>query len=116
MTLVNNFTITDLRASAFGYARRGWPVFPIHHPIDGECSCGKPNCTSQAKHPLTPGAQKCDPRPRNHRYLVEQGPSANIGIVTGRASGIAVVDVDAKSGGLETWAELQTSTVVTQVR
>jgi len=39
--------------AALSYARRGWHVFPIHWPINGKCSCGKVDCESQAKHPLT---------------------------------------------------------------
>ena len=34
-------------------------------------------------------------------------PDANIGIRTGQISGVVVLDIDAKSEGLESWAELQ---------
>jgi Bifunctional DNA primase/polymerase, N-terminal len=35
------------------YAHRGWPVFPIHTPTTGGCSCRKPGCTNIGKHPRT---------------------------------------------------------------
>lgn len=34
-------------------------------------------------------------------------PDANIGIRTGQVSGIVVLDIDAKNGGLESWRDLQ---------
>jgi|RhiMetdeSRZDD1v2_1073273.scaffolds.fasta_scaffold35662_3 hypothetical protein len=35
------------------YAQRGWSVFPVHIPIKGACSCGKPGCQNIGKHPWT---------------------------------------------------------------
>jgi hypothetical protein len=29
---------------ALRYARRGWPVLRIHHPVPGGCACGNPEC------------------------------------------------------------------------
>jgi hypothetical protein len=40
-----------LLTSALDYARRGWPVFPLHHPVNGHCSCGKSDCSNIGKHP-----------------------------------------------------------------
>ncbi len=108
MTLIDKGITVDLKTSAIGYANRGWPVFPVHYPNDGECSCGKPNCKSPAKHPMTPqGLKDATTNVATIDVWWSRWPNANIGIVTGRVSGIVVVDVDAKSGGLETWAELQ---------
>jgi hypothetical protein len=44
--------VTDLD-TVLGYARRGWPMVPIHGVVDGRCTCGDAGCGSPAKHPLT---------------------------------------------------------------
>jgi hypothetical protein len=40
-------------AYALVYAKRGWPVFPLHTPKpNGKCSCRRSDCESSAgKHP-----------------------------------------------------------------
>jgi Bifunctional DNA primase/polymerase, N-terminal/Protein of unknown function (DUF3987) len=86
---------TTLLDAALGYARRGWHVFPIHWPTDGECSCGKPDCENQGKHPLTANGFKdatTDPKVIGEWW--SKWPSANIGLATGAVSGIVVVDID----------------------
>ena len=93
---------------ASSYAARGLHVFPLHWPRDGVCSCGRPDCSSPAKHPLTPnGLRDATINTDRIRDWWTRWPDANIGIVTGQVSGIVVVDVDPDKGGLESWAELQ---------
>ena len=93
---------------ALRYAARGRHVFPVHWPRDGVCSCGRPDCGSPAKHPLTTnGLRDATTNSEQIREWWQRWPDANIGIVTGQASGIVVVDVDAGKGGLQSWAELQ---------
>jgi hypothetical protein len=84
-----------LLQAALNYAKRGWHVFPIHWPINGKCSCGKVDCESQAKHPLTANGFKdatTDPKIISEWWT--KWPAANIGIATGAVSGIVVVDID----------------------
>ena len=94
---------------ALRYAARGRHVFPVHWPRDGVCSCGKPDCGKKsAKHPLTPnGLTDATTNPEQIRNWWAQWPYANIGIVTGKVSGIVVVDVDPEKGGMESWVDLQ---------
>jgi hypothetical protein len=93
------------REWALTYAARGWRVFPVYEAIpDGDggwlCSCNKgTECDRPAKHPRTVlGLNEAS----NDRDQVErwwtQWPNASIGIATGRASGITVVDADASNG------------------
>jgi Bifunctional DNA primase/polymerase, N-terminal len=90
--------------AALGYARRGIPVFPCHHPMPGpgqphglSCSCGDRHCSRPAKHPFTRHGfndATTDPkviRARWHRWL-----DANIGIPTGVA--FDVLDLDGPVG------------------
>ena len=86
-----------LLESALQYsAEHGWPVFPCYWIADQRCSCGQTSC-SAGKHPLTPnGFKDATAEEQNIRGWWTQYPLANIGIPTGKASGLAVVDVDYK--------------------
>jgi len=80
-----------LPKAALAYARRGVPVFP---------------CERGAKRPLTPNGHwdATTDRRAIERWWRRQ-PSANIGLPTGKKSGIVVLDVD--DGGLESLAMLE---------
>lgn len=102
---------TELCAAAVKYAQRGWRVVPVRWMTqDGFCSCDRgEECASPGKHPVHLAWQDvgtCDPlevaswwRPEPEGIAVEWWPHANIGIVTGRETGIFVLDVDTYAGG-----------------
>lgn len=93
---------------ALEYANRGWHVFPLRSPVNGGCSCTKGDCQSPAKHPRTPNG--LNDATIDQRAITEywtRWSDANIGIRTGRISGIVVLDIDANHGGLESWRDLQ---------
>ncbi|MGO9109107.1 MAG: bifunctional DNA primase/polymerase [Thermoguttaceae bacterium] len=96
-------------SAALQYAAKGWRVIPLHSMVDGSCTCEKPDCTSPAKHPLTSsGVHDAVTDPRTiERWWEETKGLANVGIATGQDSGLVVVDVDAKSGGLGTLVQLE---------
>ena len=80
---------------ALSYANQGYAVFPL-----------QPN----GKQPLTPHGFKDATRdPEVIRQWWEQWPDANVGIATGRVSGIIVLNVDRKHGvdGVVSAAELE---------
>jgi putative DNA primase/helicase len=88
------------------FARVGFPVFPVHWPVDGGCSCGYRQCDKVAKHPATKNGWQnatTDLDPIQNYWT--RKPRANIGIATGLA-GLAVIDVDPAKGGRESFAEL----------
>jgi putative DNA primase/helicase len=108
----------ELLEAALGYARRGLRVIPVQwlYP-DGSCACPRgAECPSAAKHPVHddwPEVATTDPelisrwwRPEASRGVIvrEWFPFANIGIVTGRQSGIFVLDVDQYAGGMQSLA------------
>lgn len=103
------------RVWARRYARMGWPVLPLHWSVDGRCSCGKADCSSPGKHPigdLVPHGVKdatTDEDLINEWW--ERHPSANIGVATGAASGIVVLDVDERAG--DEWLEEHCGTLCT---
>jgi hypothetical protein len=82
------------------YARLGLAVFPVHTIRNGWCSCGKPDCKRSAgKHPMTRhGYKDATTDPATLRNWWTLWPDANIGIATGRVSGIVVLDVDGEDG------------------
>lgn len=104
----------ELLAAAVAYAQRGWGVIPVRWvEPDGSCACARgAECASPAKHPVHddwPDVATCDPvtvaswwRPEPEGIAREWFPRANIGIVTGRKSGIFVLDVDTYAGGSQT--------------
>jgi Bifunctional DNA primase/polymerase, N-terminal len=98
---------TPLEA-ALVYATRGWPVLPLHSVHNGECTCGAANCQSPGKHPRTAnGIKDATTDLEQIKQWWTYWPEANIGIATGAASGLLVVDVDPRNGGKESLERLQ---------
>jgi hypothetical protein len=107
----------QLRDAALGYAARGIPVLPLHHPlphrsdlqpipgnqpppIGTRCSCRYPDCGQPGKHPLgalVPHGVK-DATTNRARVLAwwTRQPHANIGLATGAR--FDVLDVDGPAG------------------
>lgn len=72
---------------ALCYASRGWPIFP---------------CRRRGKEPLVSGGFKAATTdPATVRAWWRRWPDANIGLATGRPSGVVVLDVDPRNGGDE---------------
>lgn len=89
------------------YARRGWPVLPLHSIKAGVCTCGNRECGSAGKHPRTRhGHKDATIEETVIRQWWSKYPDANIGIVTGKASGLVVVDIDPRNGGDVSFTEL----------
>jgi hypothetical protein len=82
--------------AALWYAGRGYPVFPLHSVDDQDrCSCnGKSGC-KPGKHPRIPnGHIGATTDPGQIRRWWSRWPDANIGIPTGKRSGLLVLDID----------------------
>lgn len=95
--------------SALDYATIGWQVFPCHSIVRGRCSCGDADCTSPGKHPRTSrGFKEATTDPQTIRSWWNHWPDANIGVRTGRDSGIVVIDIDPRHGGFDSYDELLT--------
>lgn len=92
---------------ALQYAASGWYVIPLHNPVQGRCSCGAANCTAIGKHPRVkdwPNLASKDPSVISAWW--GQWPNANVGLVTGAASGFIVLDIDPLHGGDDSLADL----------
>lgn len=97
--------------AALAYAARGWYVIPLHTPdANGVCDCPKRDRCGRntGKHPRTMhGKDEASVDEKQiRRWFERQWPHANIGVRTGRSSGLVVVDVDPRNGGDDSLVEL----------
>ncbi len=94
--------------AALDYADRGWAVLPLRSVSNGHCSCGKSDCKSPGKHPRTTnGFKDATTNEVDIRKWWAKCPDANVGIATGAVSGIIVLDIDRRNGGIESLARLE---------
>lgn len=103
--------------AALSYLGRGWSVVPGHTARnDGLCSCNQPLCTSIGKHPRVKWLEFQDrlPTEREVTFWWRRWPDSNVIIITGRLSGIVVVDIDPRHGGDEAWKRWVTEHPVTR--
>jgi hypothetical protein len=84
----------DVRNAAHAYAARGWSVIPIE---------------PRGKRPLVAWLEFQERRAERDEIdaWYRHWPDANVGVVTGRVSGIVVIDVDAKHGGFESLSAIE---------
>lgn len=90
------------------YERRGWQLIPLHSVENQKCTCKNSLCASPAKHPLSQhGLKDASSDSKQIEQWWSRWPFANIGIVTGKKSGIVVLDIDAKNNGFDGLAALE---------
>jgi hypothetical protein len=84
-------------------AEWNFAVFPVHWILDsGECSCRKIDCPSAGKHPIVAaGFRSASKDLEQIKSWWGKYPQANIGIATGKVSGVVVLDVDPRHGGFD---------------
>lgn len=99
---------------ALRHAALGLAVLPLHRPVEREgrrrCSCGKADCPSPAKHPVGRLASRgLLDASRDSVRLTSwfEREAWNVGIATGAASGIVVLDIDPRHGGEGSLAALE---------
>jgi len=88
-----------------------WAILPVHTITDDRrCSCGRTECEDPGKHPRTlHGLNDASTDPERIRRWWTRWPMANIGVRTGEASGIDVLDIDPRHGGDDSLDELVAS-------
>jgi len=87
---------------ALAYVGKGWPVLPLHSVTEnGHCTCGISTCGNHAgKHPrIKDWLTQATTDEKQIQAWWAKWPNANIGILTGKASGILAVDIDPRNGG-----------------
>ncbi len=89
-------------AEALACADRRWPVLPLHGVKDGRCTCGNKECENPGKHPRTRhGVKDATIDKKVIRLWWGKWPNANLGIATGKKTGLIVLDVDPRHRGDE---------------
>lgn len=108
--MTDNIDLTDRTLKLVNsYIKKGWHVFPVHTVSDaGLCSCGKPDCTKAGKHPTGAWSSMAskDPDTVKQWWNYTQQTVWNVGIATGKKSGITVIDIDPGHGGMEAWQKI----------
>ncbi len=97
----------NLKASRTYVEQLGWPVFPVHCGSGGRCSCGRSDCNSPGKHPITQaGFHDASKNLKEVEAWWKKDSWASVGIPTGEVSGLIVLDVDPRNGGQASLAKL----------
>ena len=101
--------IKRFRECAEAYLSLGWQIIPLCYPDQGQCTCGR-GCKKPGKAPhyrICPqGSHQGTADMAEVSRWFDSGERFNLGIVTGQASGIVVVDVDTEKDGHEAWGKL----------
>jgi Bifunctional DNA primase/polymerase, N-terminal len=85
------------------YVSWGIPVFPVHYPQDGGCSCKLgPQCENVGKHPMTRnGVDDATLDLVELEAVWARYPRANIGLATGHAMEVLDLDTPESIGALQ---------------
>jgi P4 family phage/plasmid primase-like protien len=100
---------SSLAQAAQTYAALGLYIFPVHSiRPNGACACSMgAKCSTPGKHPRISAWQRESTwDPSIVRAWWDQWPDSNIALHTGK-SGLAVIDIDPRNGGNETFAALE---------
>jgi hypothetical protein len=101
--------------SVTGYLARGWSLVALHGVVESVCTCELgAACTNAGKHPLYRNWPKVPITDAGvwraiAGWRLARGLPTNVGLATGRASGVFALDVDPKNGGLETLQAYETA-------
>ena len=88
--------------NTFNYINYGYAVFPVYSIIDGFCSCGDSECKNPGKHAkIGVGPSFASKNVQAIRSMHQFWKGSNIGIATGKISGVVVLDVDPRDCGDE---------------
>ena len=85
-----------------------WSLFPVRQILaDGRCDCKEEGCKDVGKHPRIRWTQDATLDEKEVIRLWTKYPNDGIGVATGPKSKLWVLDVDPRSGGFESLAELE---------
>lgn len=97
---------------AIQLAKLGIRVMPVHglkwHKDVLVCTCGKKDCRSVGKHPIFMRWQQLglETLPTIETWFIHYR-EANLGVITGKDSGLVVLDIDPKNGGYDSLSKAE---------
>jgi len=83
----------------------GYRVFGIHKIVDCKCSCAKKDCSAPGKHPFATAWQHTPEWSDEQLNRMEKSGQFDTGYGV-LVSGLLVVDVDARNGGIDSYNKL----------
>ncbi|QQX80837.1 bifunctional DNA primase/polymerase [Shewanella sp. KX20019] len=91
------------------YISLGWRIFPIHGIKNGVCTCGNKNCNSSGKHPALVRSWKEEATTDKDKIAdwFDGREWLNIGVATGKESGIIALDFDSYKDGAFSCDEME---------
>lgn len=81
------------------------PIFGLHPIVNGKCSCGDDECPTTGKHPIASGWQHTPLWSDDQLDCMESLGHFDTGYGV-LVSGLLVIDVDARNGGVESFEKL----------
>lgn len=94
--------------AARAYAARGWRLVLDHGVGEEGCTCADgAACQKPAKHPVRRGWLDAELSIPDVEQELLGNPNLNVGVLTGAASGLLVLDVDPRNKGFATLGQLQ---------
>lgn len=88
------------------YIGAGLRVFGLYGAEDGHCECGNPDCKALFKHPRMSNWQHTPAWSDEQLEVMEELGQFDTGFGV-LVSGLLVIDVDARNGGLASWEKLK---------
>src|ERR1700737_3035731 len=103
-------TVNPRFRSALANARLRRPVLPVYWATGGRCACGRADCPSPAKHPISHLVPNGVRHATTSLVVIPawwaKAPLANPALPTGEPSGTVVLDIDS-DGGLASVSQLE---------
>lgn len=107
----NQATHSTTTGRALAASEAGWRIYPIW-PVDEQrvCTCPRrDNCGSPGKHPWTRhGIKDATSDQQEIAAMFAERPGANVGLATGKDSGVVALDLDTWHGGGQSLTDLET--------
>jgi hypothetical protein len=88
------------------FIEAGHKIFGLHAIRDGKCECGDPDCPTAGKHPRSANWQHTPHWSEDQLEVMELSGQLATGYGVLVSSGLLVVDVDARNGGVDSYARL----------
>jgi hypothetical protein len=88
------------------FIEAGHKIFGLHAIRDGKCECGDPDCPTAGKHPRSANWQHTPHWSDDQLEVMELSGQLATGYGVLVSSGLLVVDVDARNGGVDSYTRL----------